>query len=143
MNRRVGLTVVLFAGCVWCLVLATTAESHDAPAGGFKPVAPVDGVMTAQGLVIKELKNAVTVSKSPSRPKDIKHLAQAMAELSNVNIHHGEKDDYRKWATDLRDTSLALAKEAETKPAPDDAKMKTLLTTIEKTCDACHDAYQK
>lgn len=144
MARRMALTVVLFGGCVWCLVLATRAESGEpAPAVPFKPVAKVDAVMTGQGLVFKELQKAINVSKDPKRPEAIAHLSEALAELSNVNIYHAEKDDYRKWATELRDTALQLAKEAETKPAPDNAKMKALLGTLDKTCNACHDAYQK
>jgi len=142
MARRMALTVVLFAGCVWCLALATRAESGE-PAPAFKPVCDVDAVMTGQGLVFKELKNAITVSKDPKRPKHIAHLAEALAELSNVNIYHAEKDDYRKFATDLRDTALALAAAAETEPAPDEEKMKTLLGTLKTTCDSCHDIYQK
>lgn len=144
MARRMALTIVLLAGCVWCLVLATRAESGEpAPAAPFKPVAAVDGVMTGQGLVFRELKNAVAVSKSPTRPKEIAHLSEALAELSNVNIYHAQKDDYRKWATELRDTALQLAAEAEKKPSPDEAKLKTLLGALEKTCNTCHDVYQK
>ena len=144
MARRMALTMVLFAGCVWCLVLATRAESGEpAPPPPFKPVAAADAVMTGQGLVFKELKNAVTVSKSPKRPKEIAHLSEALAELSNVNIYHAKKDDYQKWATQLRDIALELAAEAEKKPAPDETKLKTLLSNLEKTCNSCHDVYQK
>lgn len=123
--------------------MATRAESGEPAKGGFKPVCKVDAVMTAQGLVFKELQKAINTSKSPKRPKEIALLSEALAEISNVNIYHAEKDDYRKWATELRDTALALAEEAEKKPAGDEGKIKSFLGTLDKTCSACHDAYQK
>ena len=144
MVRRMALTVVLFAGCVWCLALVTTAQSApSAPSGGpFKPVASVHGLMTGQALAFKQLQASLTGKKEADRPRAIQLTSEALAELANVNTYNGEKDDYRGWAGQLRDTALELAGEAKKKDQADEDKMKSLLAKLEATCKSCHDAYQ-
>ncbi len=145
MVRRVTTTMVLLGGCIGCLALAFGADppsDRGTPAGSFKPVASIHGLMTGQGLVFKTLQQSLHGPKNPDRPRAVQLTAEALAELANVNILNGEKDDYRAWATQLRDTSLELAAEAKKKTEADDAKMKALLTKVEATCNACHDAYQ-
>jgi len=144
MMRRMALTVVLFAGCIWCLALVTTANSApSAPAGGsFKPVASVRGLMIGQMLAFKQLQTSLTGKKDAERAGAIQLTSEALAELANVNTYNNEKEDYRGWAGQLRDTALELAGEAKKKDMADEDKMKSLLTKLEGTCQSCHDAYQ-
>lgn len=144
MMRRMALTVILFAGCIWCLVPVTTADSApSAPAGGpYKPVASVHGLMTGQMLAFKQLQTTMNGNKDPDRPRMIQMTSEALAELANVNTYLKDKDDYRGWAGQLRDTAMELAAEAKKKDTADESKMKSFFDKIEKTCNACHDAYQ-
>jgi hypothetical protein len=139
-----ALTVVLFAGCIWCLALVTTADSApSAPGGGpYKPVASVRGVMTGQMLAFKQLQTSLAGTKDVDRPVAIQLTSEALAELANVNTYNNEKEDYRGWAGQLRDTAMELAGEAKKKDNADEDKMKSLLAKLEATCKSCHDAYQ-
>ena len=144
MSHRMALTILLFAVCIGCLALVTTANSApSAPAGGpYKPVASVHGLMTGQMLAFKQLQASLTGKKDPDRPRVIQLTAEALAELANVNTYNKDKDDYRGWAGQLRDTALELAGEAKKKDTADEGKMKSLLAKLEATCQSCHDAYQ-
>jgi len=144
MVRKMALTVVLFAGCIWCLALVTTADSApSAPAGEpYKPVASVHGLMTGQMLAFKQLKTSFTGKKDADRPRAIQLSSEALAELANVNTYNSEKEDYRTWAGQLRDTAMELAGEAKKKDQADEDKMKSLFAKLEGTCNSCHDAYQ-
>ena len=144
MMRKMALTVVLFATCIGCLALVTTANSApSAPAGGpYKPVASVHGLMTGQMLAFKQLQTSLTGKKNADRPAAIQLTSEALAELANVNTYNKEKEDYRGWAGQLRDTAMDLAEEAKKKDKADENKMKSLLTKLEGTCKSCHDAYQ-
>ena len=144
MVQRMALTVVLFAACVWCLAFVTRVDSAP-PAladGSFKPVASINGLMTGQILAFKQLQQSLNGKKGADRPKAIQLTSEALAELANVNTYNGEKDDYRGWAAQLRDTALELAGEAKKKDNADETKMKSLLATLEATCKSCHDVYQ-
>lgn len=144
MVRRMALTVVLFAGCIWCLALVTRADSApSAPAGGpYKPVASVHGLMTGQMLAFKQLQTSLNGKKDADRPRAIQLASEALAELANVNTYNNEKEDYRTWAGQLRDTAMELAGEAKKKDQADENKMKALFVKLEGTCNSCHDAYQ-
>lgn len=144
MMRRMSLTVILFAGCIWCVALVTTANSvPSAPAGGsYKPVASVRGLMTGQMLAFKQLQTSLAGKKDAERPGAIQLTSEALAELANVNTYNNEKENYRGWAGQLRDTAMEIAVEAKRKDMADEDKMKSLFDKIEKTCQSCHDAYQ-
>ncbi len=144
MVQRMALTVALFAGCTWCLVFVTRADSApSAPADGFfRPVASVNGLMTGQMLAFKQLQQSQNGKEGPDRPKAVQLTAEALAELANVDTYNGEKDDYRGWAGQLRDTALELAGEAKKKDNADEDKMKSVLGKLEATCKSCHDVYQ-
>ena len=144
MVRRIALTVVLFAVCIWCLALVTTANSAPSAsaAGPYKPVASVRGVMTGQMLAFKRLQTSLTGTKDVDRPVAIQLTSEALAELANVNTYNNEKEDYRTWAGQLRDTALELAGEAKKKDNADEDKMKSLLDKLDATCKSCLDAYQ-
>ena len=144
MVRRMALTVVLFAVCILCLALVTTADSAPSAsaAGPYKPVASVRGLMTGQMLAFKRLQTSLTGTKDVDRPVAIQLTSEALAELANVNTYNNEKEDYRAWAGQLRDTAMELAGEAKKKDQADEGKMKSLLAKLESTCKSCHDAYQ-
>jgi cytochrome c556 len=144
MVRRMALTVVLFAACVWCLALVATADSApSSPSGGsFKPVASVHGLMTGQMLVYKRLQASLAGKKDADRARTIQMTSEALAELANVNTYNSEKEDYRAWAGQLRETAMELAGEAKKKDEADEGKMNSLFAKLEGTCQSCHDAYQ-
>ncbi len=144
MMHKMALTVVLFAGCIACLAMVTTANSApSAPAGGaYKPVASVHGIMAGQMLAFNQIKTSLDGKKDPNRPRMIQLTSEALAELANVNTYLKDKDDYRGWAGQLRDTALELAGEAKKKDTADEEKMRSLFAKIEGACNACHDAYQ-
>lgn len=144
MMRKMALTVVLLAGCIWCLALVTTANSApSAPAGGtYKPVASVHGLMAGQMLAFKQIQTSLNGKKDADRPRIIQLTSEALAELANVNTYIKDKDDYRGWAGQLRDTAMELAGEAKKKDTANEDKMKSLFAKIEGTCNSCHDAYQ-
>ncbi len=143
MAHRTVATIVLFVGSACCLLLGARAESAQ-PAGSqpYKPVASVRGLMTGQGLLFKQLQAAVDGPKAADRAMTVQLTAEALAELANVNTYNSDKEDYRGWASQLRETAMELAAEAKKKASADDARMKQLFARIEAACQACHDAYQ-
>ena len=70
------------------------------------------------------------------------HDAEVLAELANVNRYNHDKEDYRAWATQLRDQALQLASQAKAAGSQEDARMKEQYKKIKATCTACHDVYQ-
>ncbi len=144
MFRKTALTVCLMASCIWCLALATAADSAQLAAGtgAFKPVASVGSLMHGQGVFFKAIRDELTKPADEDRNHEIEEAAEVLAELANVNRFNKDKDDYRAWATELRDTALAMAKEAEKKAAADDDKLQALFATVKSKCQACHDVYQ-
>ncbi len=145
MIRKVGLTVILFAGCIWCLALATQANSaQDVPTRmPFKPVASVKSLMHGQGAFFKTIMTELEKPAGAERNQEIRESAEVLAELANVNRHHAQKDDYLGWSTQVRDVALQLAAEAGKKGRVDDARLNTILGTMKSACGACHDVYQE
>lgn len=144
MIRKAALSVCLMAGCIWCLALVTRADSaQSAPASGsFKPVATVESLMHGQNLFFKQIKGELGKPSSEERNEEIKESAEVLAELANVNRFNSKKEDYRAWATELRDTALLLAAEADKNEKADDGRLKNFLVKLKDTCTACHDMYQ-
>ena len=143
MIRRTALTMVLLAGCVWCLTLVARADSGSAaPPGSFKPVASLEGLMYGQKHHFKAMSKLVKNRNAKNRGERLALEAQVLAELANVNTYHKDKADYRGWAETLRDTSLELATEAEKKKDADQSRLESLRKKLKKTCVACHDMYQ-
>ncbi len=140
MLRRVVLSVVLMAGCIWCLALASRADGNQSAAvGPFKPVAEIESIMHGKNIFFKEITEQLEKPAGEKRNQEMFESAQVLAELANVNRFNKEKDDYRNWATQLRDTALEFA--ASAKKAEQD-KLKNLYQKMKGTCQACHDAYQ-
>ena len=144
MFRRTALTVCLMASCIWCLALASAANStqSDPGAGVFKPVAPVGSLMHGQGVFFKAIRKELDEPTGEERNHEIQEAAEVLAELANVNRLNKDKADYRIWATELRDTALAMANEAKKKAAADDSKLQAIFATMKSKCQACHDVYQ-
>ncbi len=144
MARKIILTAFLVSGCIWCLALASRADTTTGESDTltFEPAASIESLMYGQRTFFKKLKTDLAKPASADRNEHIYHVAEALAELGNVNRHHKHKQDYTQWATQLRDFSLELAKEAAKKTSVDEARMKELYTAIKHTCGNCHDVYQ-
>ena len=145
MARKMALTACLLGGCVWCLALATRADSAETTRSDdtFKPVASVESLMHGQLVFFKGINKQIRKPASHERNEEIEESAQILAELANVNRFNNEKEDYRTWATSVRDTALDLAEEAEKSDSADQSKMLELVKTMKSTCTACHDVYRE
>jgi len=144
MIRNMTLTVMLIAGCVWCVALVSRADSaQDSGHNHFKPAMSVHQMMEGQLIVFKQLNEAVKNKSTDDRTELIEGLASVIAELANVNSVHSDKSDYIGWASDLRNTSMELAEEAEKKKDANDQRMEKLLTKMKQSCVSCHDVYQE
>lgn len=144
MFRRMALTVCLVGSCVWCMALVTRADSSQPASGGgeFKPVADVDALMFGQVTFFKKIGQELKKPLTKGTAHEIEEAAQVLAELANVNRFNNSKSDYKNWATQLRDTALEMAEEAEKKDAADTDRLKKLFSSMKATCAACHDVYQ-
>ena len=143
MFGKMTLTIGLLGGCIWCLALVARADSAQTANAteAFKPVASVDALMHGQYAFFKDIKKALADKAMRNRGHEIEEAAEVLAELANVNRFNNHKEDYRAWATQLRDTALKLAHEAEEKDA-NEAKMANLFKQMTATCEACHEMYQ-
>lgn len=144
MFRKMALTICLMGSCLWCFALATSADSAQpvTTAGVFTPVASVSSLMHGQGKFFKEISQALGNMSNPERNEEIGYSAEVLAELANVNRFNKNKEDYRGWATQLRDKALQLAREADKKEKANESHMKKLFQEMKNTCVACHDVYQ-
>lgn len=144
MVRRMALTVCLLGSCVWCMGLVTRADGTATAqaVAQFKPVASVGALMHGQLSFFKKISKSLESPASEDRNHELEHAAEVLAELANVNRLNKDKEDYRGWATDLRETALELAREAAKLTAADDVRMKKLTQKMKASCTACHDAYQ-
>lgn len=129
-----GLLLVV-CGCA----LTVVAQNGAAPA--FKPAASVDALMHGQQDQFKTINELVNNKAAKDRGKNIGVAAELLAELANVNSFNKDKADYQAWARDLRDTSLALSKDAR-KPDAKDEDLKKTVERMKAICKACHDVYQ-
>lgn len=144
MIRNMTLTVMLIAGCVWCVALVSRADSAQSAGNNtFKPAVSVHHLMEGQVIVFKQLNQAVKNKNTEHRIKMIEGLSIVIAELANVNTMNSDKSDYIGWASDLRNTAMELAEEADKKKEADDQRMNKLLAKMKATCAACHDVYQE
>ncbi len=144
MIRNMTLTVMLLAGCVWCVALVSNANSAQSAGNNtFKPAVSVHHLMEGQVLIFKQLSSALKDKDTKHRVETIEGLSIVMAELANVNTVNSDKGDYIGWASDLRNTSMELAEEAEKKKDANDQRMNKLFTRMKESCVSCHDAYQE
>lgn len=146
--RSTIVTFGVLAG-VWGLAWVTggrtaaSAAMQPAPATlDFKPVAELESLMHGQETHYKAIAELLKNAAAPKRHHDLHVHAQVLAELANVNRHNKDKEDFRNFATQLRDLALKLAEEAEKAETADETRLKTLFKDIENTCTACHDVYQ-
>lgn len=144
MIRRLSLTVCLMGACFWCLTLVARGAGAEGAtaASAFKPVASVHSLMEGQDQHFANIMDLLDNPKAKKRAKHIVVEAEVLAELANVNIRNRDKDDYRAWATAVRDKSLELAKEADKGSTADEKRLRTIYKQINDTCTACHDMYQ-
>ncbi len=145
MVRRMVMTTCLMAVCIWCVTLVARGDGQEPAAkrSEFKPVASVGSLMHGQGAHFSALKELLLYGKGPDRAYGLKSESEILAELANVNIQHGDKDDYRTWSTEVRDLAMKLAGEAKKGDKADNDGMKELFKQISARCSACHNEYQK
>lgn len=154
MWRRTLLTVALVSACVWCLATVQQVYSDEKQQAAdkkacFEPVAPVHDLMEAQGYHFKEITGKIRSRKSDPEIKDEKQAkedfklmgrhAYILAELANVNQYNKDKEDYGKWAREVRDMCVELAKVAKEENVE---KADKLGRAIHAKCGECHDKYE-
>ncbi|GIK17011.1 MAG: hypothetical protein BroJett003_19750 [Planctomycetota bacterium] len=117
-------------------------EPRPQAAPAFKPVSDVHHLMEGQELHFNAIADLLKDAAAKGRHGKIAMHADLLAELANVNTLNKDKDDYRAWASQVRDLSLQLVAEARKKEAASEDAMKGLVTKISDTCTACHDVYE-
>jgi hypothetical protein len=144
MTRRLSISLGVTGLAVIGSLLASSADSAQVAPGGkdFKPATTVHLLMEGQGMVFVQIRDALSNAETPHRYQIIEAGAGVLAELANVNTLNSEKEDYRGWAGELRDTAMALAQEADKKAAADEGKLSELFNQMKSKCAACHDVYQ-
>jgi soluble cytochrome b562 len=123
---------------------ALAAGGDRKPVGGpadsvFRPVAPLHALMYAEGEHYDRINALLIDPKEQDRIARIRDEAMTLAELANVSRLHNENSDFRQWAEQLRDASIALANAAN---GGDLAAAKELSKQMNATCMACHKKYQ-
>ncbi len=143
MVRRTMLTAFLLVAGFCCVTMIAQADAGSSGASGFKPTASVDSLMHGMGEQFKKINELLKDKETNKRMKRVHFRAELLAELSNVNRFNTEKDDYRQWATQVRDIAMQLANEAHKKSKADESKLTALVGQIKDVCTACHDQYQE
>ncbi len=105
------------------------------PVATFRPIMSQHDLMEWQDRTYDALRKAIGAKK-----KEAADHAWLLAELSNVNAHHSVEADYQLWAGHVRDGAVKIV---EAVKAKDFDRAKDLARTMNATCDACHDKYQK
>jgi hypothetical protein len=143
MVQKFTLTACLIGSCVLCLALVLRVEAAQPAEAMFKPVAPVESLMYGQATLFTRMGTLMTQTGNAKMVHELEEASYALAELANVNRHNNENEDYKKWATLLRDTCLQLAKEAEKAGNADAGRLKLLFDQAKGACQSCHDVYQQ
>lgn len=137
-----------FATAVIGLALAATTAwitPDDPPKvadGEYQPVASLDALMVGHGMASGKIRKSLADTANDRRWRDIQLNAELLAELGNVNVSWGRRDDYKDWARELRDTALGMAAEAKKRGEMDDDVLRAAYEKIDATCSACHEVYK-
>lgn len=128
---------------MWCLALVARADGGpSSDEGAFKPAAPLRSLMYGQVQHFKAMGELLESKNVPDRTERLIAEAGVLAELANVNVHHKDKPDYKGWARQVRDLSLAFATEAKKDKDASPEKLESLRQNLKDTCMACHDVYR-
>ncbi len=141
MTQRAGVTlgrVAAVAAVAMVASLYAGSPPGDAtqPAGGFKPVAPVEMLMYWQDRALGQI-NLGLVRKDTERVE--KH-AWLLAELANVNSRRNPDVRYRTWALELREKASLIARLAKEKKFKEGKQAARAAKAI---CKKCHDAFRE
>ena len=144
MLRKMTLTLCLVACCVWCLALVARGDNGKSAGSpvSFKPVASLYSLMEGQDMHFSALGVLIDQPDAKNRTKRLIVEAELLAELAHVNTLTRNKEDYRAWASEVRDLSLDLARLASKRDSNGQEEMRLLYRKINKTCLKCHDRYQ-
>ena len=135
-SRHMLWAVPAFVALIIAVQKPLAAQEKDAArsASGFRPVAPRIDLMEWHDKSF----NAMRLAIAKKKPAAAEH-AWLLAELANVNGHHSDKADYRKWASEVSGAAAEIAKAAKGKNFD---RAKELAKKMNDTCTACHDKYQ-
>lgn len=135
-SRYVPWAVPALAALIFAAQQPPAAQEKESAssASGFRPVAPRIDLMEWHDKSF----NAMRLAIAKKKPAAAEH-AWLLAELANVNGHHSDEADYRKWAGEVRAAAAEIAKAAKGKNFD---RAKELAKMVNDTCTACHDKYQ-
>jgi len=145
MNRsRKWAPVCAATGLVMMLLLAShgVGQTPSAPPAPFKPVMPLLALMGEQDAHFDNIRELIRNVDAPERFEKLRHEALALAEMANINGYHRgsqQHEDYRSWASDLKQQAIEMAGQAEKK---DVDAIKASAKKVIHTCKACHEQYQ-
>ena len=129
-------------GLVTMLSVEGTAEDKKkAGSGAGKPyefVAPLEVVMEQADAVFYGMEDKIKKKKF----KKLKNEALFLAEMGNLYSHvkdHLENKQWQDFCSKLKGNSLKLSEAAEKK---DGAKVQSLWSRVEETCDSCHEEFR-
>ena len=142
MKRRLALTVVaiLSVGFVGLLVGDASVEAGKDGAGGktYELVAPLDVIMEYGDEIFYEMPDRLKKNKFKALHKD----ALFLAELSNIYSYAKEYREKEGWAKMTEKAKSELMKLAQAAKDEDGAKVKSLHSAVEETCDSCHEEFR-
>jgi len=133
--------VGMVAGLAW-VDRAVSSPMQEVSKPTYKPVSQVQFLMEGQKMHFKAAAGMVKNKNAEERYEHIQMNAEVLAELANVNTYNKDKEDYRRWAAQVRDLALKLSAEAGKESKADENTMRKILTEINDTCVSCHDVYQ-
>jgi hypothetical protein len=133
--------IVLSFGLAGAVVLSLSlwAPGESGPSQGdkpFKPVQPIEHMMGGQKKLFGEIKLAI----GEKDWDETETCAWILAEIANANHYQRDDATYQRFADQLSAQSVELAGLAKKR---DEAKAKEMVNSMGKTCNACHDQFQK
>lgn len=144
-RKNLFMTAALVAAtlCLSVIVRNGAAQTGDSSTSDvFKPVMPLLSLMAEQDRHFDNILDLVRDAEAADRFEKMRHEAYALAEMGNINAYHRgalRHQDYRRWATQLREYASQLAGDAERKEA---GAFADIAKQINATCKACHDKYK-
>jgi cytochrome c556 len=113
-------------------------EEAPAPTACYKPVAPLDAVMSVVGDVFDGMKEKVKASKYKELKREALFLAEMGHMASQIEARCKEKDWISK-AEKVKAAALQMAADAGKK---DEAGFKKSYAIAGEGCESCHDKYR-
>ncbi|MEM7234843.1 MAG: cytochrome c [Planctomycetota bacterium] len=148
MKRLIPTSLAVAFVCGAALILTTGAantpdEKAKAAAKKVEPytlTAPLGVIMDVSDTIFYEMEDKLEAKKFRTLYKHSLFLA----EIGNLMVRaKGEKEwetkEWKKFATDMREDLLKMAKASKAKKGPE---VKALWTKVETSCEACHEKFR-